>query len=263
MRAEKTLKLIIAIALFCMPAVITAQETEGQANTVSEQAEQGAVSEQNTVSEQKIEMEQPVETEKIETPETEKTEETPVPEQKKQAPAKKERENPGVALHLSYGGAMPVGDYGDTYEAGHLVSLTTMLYRWNFYGLCAGFNFRYNNLESKSGVANKSRFDIIQLAPALVWFYDIKLPNTKHAYFNNRPLTFYVRAADGLSILMYQSDLYPSITEYIHAFELSVGLTYPIYKILELGLDMGYRVISTAGSPMHTMMISFIIGVRI
>ncbi len=178
---------------------------------------------------------------------------------------------PGIPLYIGVGAMIPVSDYGDDYSAGPLVSLGTMFYRFNLWHFAPAFHMRYNYYDSKPNSEKvTSKFDILQITPGLVFWWDFNLPPSKVAFFRY-PLTFYVRVSDGLSMLSFKTKKDPNavigapsnIVEWNNTFELSVGITYPLYKILELGFDFGYRLIATAPPLMHSLQFSVTIGVRI
>lgn len=172
--------------------------------------------------------------------------------------------NAGISLFTGHGAMIPVADYGDLYDTGYALTLGTRLYRYNFHGICPGIHLRYNYYDSKPDPRRySSRFDILQITPAICYFYEIGLPASKIAFFNGKPLTFFTYIADGVSGLFFKTEYEPRTTEWLNTFEIGAGVTYPLYRMLEAGVSLSYRLISTAEVPMHAVEVNFLLGVRL
>ena len=173
---------------------------------------------------------------------------------------------PLFALQLSYGGFFPVGPYYYRYNAGHQVSCGVGLYRYNLWGIAPEFLFRYARLDSieSSGRAD-STFDLFQFSLGLVYRYEFGMPKSwqKYAFFRRR-MCFFARVTEGVTLVRYDADNedHP-LQEVINTFGLGTGLTYPVWKELRLGFELGYRVIFTRNNYLQGISLSLLVEYRV
>ncbi|MBN2157881.1 MAG: hypothetical protein JW807_00695 [Spirochaetes bacterium] len=173
--------------------------------------------------------------------------------------------NEYVGLIFSYGGYFPVADYGGRYRPAHLISGAVAVYYVNFFGISPEFHVRYAEMKSnKSSLSFSSTISTIQFFPALVYRYDITLPGSFPG-----PITPYARLYDGISKVEYKNSdpldrLFGQgkILEYINIFGVSAGCTLTLYRGLFAGLEFGYSIIATAGSPLQAMSFSVVVGYK-
>lgn len=164
--------------------------------------------------------------------------------------------NEHVGFIFGYGGFFPVADYGARYKAAHLFSAAIPVYYVNFFGISPEMHVRYTKLDSKPSYPNStSTMSIVQLFPALVYRYNVSLPGS----FSG-PFTVFGRIYDGVAMIEYKSGNLleilsgqDKIIEYINVFGISAGCTLTVYKGFFIGVETGYSIMATAGSPLQSV----------
>ncbi|MFC1669870.1 hypothetical protein ACFL20_05705 [Spirochaetota bacterium] len=169
------------------------------------------------------------------------------------------------ALYLGFGGFIPLEEFGDDYYGGFLFSATFGFYKLCPLGISPEVHLRISNVESRGGSGlSGAEMSIDQFLVGLVYRYSFYLPS-KVFSFLNRPITLYVRFADGLTALSTKSDLQPDkIIKYKNSLEVGMGLTYPVYRVVECGIDFNYRLVfDDARDNLHGLSVSLLLGLRI
>jgi hypothetical protein len=189
------------------------------------------------------------------------------------APATQGNFSPGSAWDRSsyagiifgYGGFFPVADYGGAYKSSHLLTTAVPVYYLTFWHVCPELNIRYTLMNSEfDPLRFNSTMSLVEIFPALLFRWDFALPDKFLG-----PVQAYARVYDGVTCLSYTSvDPYTlflrkrKTVEYINIFGFSAGCNYFLYRGLFVGVDVGYNVIATAGSPLQAISFSVQVGYR-
>ncbi len=175
-------------------------------------------------------------------------------------------ESSGIGIYHSYGAIVPIARYGERFWPARQSALHITLYDISFWGISPEINLRYANMENKSAPYEfDSTLTLIQIFPSIVYKYEIALPE-----FIKSSFTLHARAWDGVARTAYETEndthsrnSKTKIVEYLNVLGLGIGFTCKIYRELTAGIEGGYSIISTAGSPMQTYSFMVALGYRL
>ena len=170
-----------------------------------------------------------------------------------------------AGIVIGYGGFFPVADYGEVYKPAHLATVAVPVYYLTFFHVCPEVNVRYSPLASRfNPLRYNSTMSLVEIFPALLFRWDFALPEKLRG-----PVQVYARVYDGITRLAYTSvDAYVpfagkrTIVEALNIFGFSAGCNYFLYRGLFVGIDLGYSLVSTAGSPLQAVSFSVHAGYR-
>ncbi len=197
----------------------------------------------------------------------EKKEAEPAPKKEKKAtPLFDPHSTRYVGIVAGYGGFFPVADYGQNYLPAHLVEASVPVYYLTLWHFHPEFNFRYAKLKSDHGTLEyESTITLMEFFPSIVFSWEFSLPKKELG-----PVRLYARIYDGVTRLEYVSlnPLFPYLgkvatVELINVFGFSVGCDYFIFKGFFVGIDAGYSIVATAGTPLQSMSLTIHAGYRI
>lgn len=81
--------------------------------------------------------------------------------------------------------------------------------------------------------------------------------------FGRRKMCFFVRINDGVSLIHFDRENDSPVEEAVNTLGLSAGLTYPVWKELSLGFELGYQAVFTAEDVLQGMCLTLIAEYRI
>lgn len=170
-----------------------------------------------------------------------------------------------TVFFMGYGMFTPLSSYSEVYGNSWAYSGGIELRGISFLGISPLAQAGYASLRSKDDPGRiSSTLSLTQVLLGLGWHYDCGLPGFMNSWGVSAPLELSLRAADGVTRTRFTSELQKSpVEEYIHTFEISAQAAYPVVRGVYVGINAGYRFVSTAGSPLQGMSAGFAVGVRL
>lgn len=172
-------------------------------------------------------------------------------------------------IYLGYGSFSPLADYGERYDSTGLLSFGIELYKIQYWGFSPDIYFQHLNMSSSPTTESAgSTMTLTRVLPGIIYRYNMKLPSliSKYSFFKGKKLTLYGRVSDGITRVSYESSSETGtvqVTELINTFALSAGFMFSVYGNFDLGFDLSYSYVFTAGVPLEGVSAVLMGGLRL
>lgn len=168
-------------------------------------------------------------------------------------------------LYLFNGGFIPVADFGPLYNAGYQLGLRANVTKYNFFNFHPIAQMKWSNIKSvpQTGVFNTS-FDFVQITVGIMYQFRFHLPKSWQVNdFLKRKVTLYGGIYDGLTILAFDIESSSETTiEGVNVFGICAGFSYPVWDNFDIGFEVSWEILATAGVGFQSVSLGLVLGYR-